>query len=221
MPALSPAFDGVISISAMRASGFILIKATMMALLCGCAVSVASGCTGHAAFELIPLRMNDLDPQKPLSSEFQGGECYYDLDKLGRIQLVIRYRNVAWLGPLSRVRVTLSFVLDEPPAGRARTYRLDGESFRGTAQAGLVLHRFRGTYGVAVVHGVRERSLGGSFRCYVKHQSGNLITGWRGNNALLLIGRFGAVRNGEKTRELMVESEGGDWVRLIDPAPAG
>ena len=184
-----------------------------LALVMGAGVVAWAGCTGQAGFELISLRMHDLNPALPQSTRFRASECYYRVDAEGKIRVAMRYQNLAWFGPLSRVTFTLSFLLEEPPAGRARNYRLGGESVRGWAMAGPEAHRLRSTHGIAVIYDVREHTLRGRFRCYVRHQKGSLLTGWRGNALLLLMGEFDAVKNEERAGELEAESEAGDWAR--------
>lgn len=189
--------------------------------LVGGGMVCASGCTGHAEMNLIPLGMKDLDPSKPLASELRAGECYYDLDENGRIRIAMRYRNLALFGPMSRSSMTLSLLIDEPPAGRARNYPIAGQTLRAQAQTSILYHRFRSTHGIAVVHDVGSNGLRGRFRCYVRYQRGNVVTGWRGTGLLLLTGRFSAVRDPEKTAELICESEAGDWARSEKPLIVG
>lgn len=180
--------------------------------LCAAAV-VSAGCTGSARFDLIPLRMNDLNPALPPMVRFHPSECYYRLDQQGKIHVAMRYQNLALFGPLSRVTFTLSLLLEEPPAGRARTYPLRKQNLRGWATAGPEVHRFSSSLGIAAVYDVREHSLRGRFRCYVRHQSGNPLTGWRGNALLLFLGQFHAVEDEAKTRRLETESEKGGGER--------
>ena len=194
-----------------------ILRVILPALVSGGMVC-ASGCTGHAEMNLIPLGMKDLDPSKPLATKLPAGECYYDLDESGRIRIAMRYKNLALFGPMSRSSMTLSLLIDEPPAGRARTYRIAGQTLRAQAQTSILYHRFRSTHGIAVVHDVGSNRLRGSFRCYVRYQRGNVVTGWRGAGSLLLTGRFSAVRDAEKTAELISESEAGDWARSEKPA---
>jgi hypothetical protein len=187
-------------------------------MVCAGALVSAAGCTGSGRLDLIPLVMKDLDPARPQITRFRPAECYYRLDEEGRIRVAMRYENIAWFGPLSKVALCVSLWLEEPPAGSARTYKLRGDGVRGWAMAGPQLHRFRSSAGIAAVHDVEERSLRGRFRCFARHQSGNALTGWRGNATLLMLGEFHAVRNEAKARELEAQSESGGWAR--EPASA-
>ena len=217
IPASSERVSRPVTMSTQRTE---TIKVMLLALVGGGMVC-ACGCSGHAEMNLIPLGMKDLDPAKPLATKLSAGECYYDLDESGRIRIAMRYKNLALFGPISRSSMTLSLLIDEPPAGRARTYPIAGQTLRAQAQTSILYHRFRSTHGIAVVHDVGSNSLRGSFRCYVRYQRGNVVTGWRGAGTLLLTGRFSAVRDSEKTAELMSESEAGDWARNEEPSIGG
>ena len=171
------------------------------------------GCAGHGWFEVISTQMNDLSQTRPLKSRIDADECYYSLDEQGRITLVMRYARSSWLGPIGKVVVTLSFCLDEPPAGRARTYPLRLAGMRGHAAEGVYIHRLRSVWGIAVVWDKRERSLRCKFRLRAMHQRGNVLTGWSKTHPLFMIGELLAVENPHKVRELLGESEVDDWAR--------
>src|SRR3990170_2444097 len=104
------------------------------AMLCGCA--------GGGTFNIVSLQMRDLGEDQPLVSTFHPGECYYWIDEAGKINVALRYQNIPWLGPLSKVSFDLSFELEEPPAGRARQYTIRSREFRGRAELGAFVHRF-------------------------------------------------------------------------------
>jgi hypothetical protein len=164
--------------------------------------------------------MNDLNPAHPLVNRFHPSECYYRLDDSDKIHVAMRYRNLPLFGPFSSVTITLSLVLDKLPAGRARTYTLRGYSLRLWAAVGPKLHRMRSTYGIATIHDVQRGSLHGRFRCYARHQSGNVLTGWHGDSPLLLTGEFLAVENEDLAQALEHQTDTGDWTRRPRPATA-
>lgn len=176
------------------------------------------GCAGRASLHAVPLNTRKLSTNEPLVLRVEPKECYYWINDAEKLCVAMRYRHRSLFGrPFSRDMV-LSLVLEEPPAGPARSYSASRQTLRAVDHAGFTHLRTASLAGVVTVWKER-RALRGRFRLAVKQQSWSVLTGWSGDNRMLLASEFYAVANRARGEALLAQTEEGAMQR--DAAPAG
>lgn len=173
----------------------------MTVLVIGCRV-------GGGTVEVASLNFRAIDPPPARVARLALSRCYWWLDEADRVNVAVAVeRAILWGG--ERFNFLLHLQLDELPAGRGRTYRLERNQLRAAATLGPLRGRYVSIDGVAVVTPGRGGRLEGSFRIQAAHES-LVLLGWSGPSRRLVLGTFEAVRNPERGREIA------DWILEVD-----
>lgn len=177
------------------------------------ALTLLLGCDGGGRFDFISTQMRDLSEDEPLISTFHPGQCFWHVDDAGFLNVALHYENVPLFGPLSGATIDLSFALDEPPAGSARSYQLRSRELRGRAEIGPIIHRFRSLNGVLSIWSDGGSRIHGRFRVLVAQDVFTMLTDWRTASPLLIVGEFDAVRDAKRFAEIDAAAQVDDWAR--------
>lgn len=170
-------------------------------------------CDGGGRLDFISTQMRDLTEEEPLITTFHPGQCFWNVDADGFLEIGLHYENIPLFGPLSGATLDLSFELDQPPAGSAKTYQLRAREVRGRAELGAVIHRFRSLNGVISVWVDSDTRIHGRFRMLVGHDTFTILTDWRPAAPLLIVGEFDAVKNALRFAEINAAAQVEDWER--------
>ncbi|GAG24041.1 unnamed protein product, partial [marine sediment metagenome] len=173
------------------------------------------GCTGWAKFNLIPIDQGRISKSAPLIVELRAAECYYWIAG-ERISIALADENISLIGEWGKKSVVGSIVLDGLPAHESRDYRLDRNSIRGKLRHGPKHVRFASLSGVLALWLDGENRIKGRLRAFARQQHFNVLLGWTGNRQVLLVGDFVAVRNQERTEEIVRSSETGGMARTAN-----
>ncbi len=156
---------------------------------------MAGGCTGHAVIHTVPVGPKAINTTGALIVEVAPDECYYWLNDDGELCLAMRSTKRSILGRRFEREFLLSLVLDAPPAGSARHYRVFRRTLRGRHRAGSSHTRCASLSGMAVVWDYGNGRLHGRLRVTAKQQSYMVLTGWGRDRRVLLVGEFAAVND--------------------------
>ena len=168
---------------------------------------LGSGCTGGATLHIIPLNQKKISMTAPLIVRIDPDQCYYWVNDNGH--LCIAMRNYRWslLGSKFAKESVLSFVVEEPPAGSTRNFRVTRRTVRHRFDAGLTHLRSASLGGIVAVWDYGQRVLRGRFRLTVRQQSYSALAGWGSNRTVLLVGEFSAVHNPKAGRRILDRTE--------------
>lgn len=181
-------------------------------------VGSTPGCAGRASLHTVPLNTRKLSTSEPLVHRVDPRECYYWINDAEKLCVAMRFRNRSLFGKALSRDMVLSLVLEEPPAGPARSYSATRRTLRAVDHAGFTHLRTASLAGMVTVWKER-RALCGRFRLAVKQQSWSVLSGWSGDNRLMLVGEFHAVANCARGEALLVQTEEGAMQR--DAVPDG
>ncbi len=178
------------------------------------------GCAGRATLHAVPLNTRKLSTSEPLVLRVDPQECYYWVNDAEKLCVAMRFRNRSLLGkPFSR-DMTLSLTLDETPTGPARSYPATRRTLRAMDHAGFNHLRTASLGGMVTVWRDGPRKLQGRFRLAAKQQSWSVLTGWSGDNRLMLVGEFRAVLHRARGEALLAQTEEGAMQRDAVPDAA-
>ncbi|MEK6799776.1 MAG: hypothetical protein AABZ12_12495 [Planctomycetota bacterium] len=177
-----------------------LAIAVTLALLLG-------GCTGHATIHMVPLGNQKISAADPLIVRQDPHECYYWLNDVSQVCVAMRFRHVSWLGKAFSSELVLSLVLDKPPAGAARDYRVDRFTERHRLDAGFTHLRGASLSGIIGTWDYGKRQLKGRFRFTAKQQSFFVLTGWGSDHSVLFVGEFTAVHDRAAGEKILQRTE--------------
>lgn len=178
-------------------------------------LATLAGCSGSAKLTFVSLNAGAIDPPPPDTYEYAPQKCFYAIDDHNRLVIAMQFENISLVGPLGRVTLQASFVLDSPPPGRGRDYRVGTNEVRARLRSAVDEHRFLAYAGIISVVRNTDHSLRGSLRLWLRHYpSLNIFSlmPQRTDN-LLLFGRFHAVHHPAEAERIRRDTESAGWVR--------
>lgn len=167
---------------------------------------VGGGCT-RGRVTLLPINFQRIDSSAPLIEEFRPTECYYWLNDHRQLCIAMAVRCTALRPPSTGREFYLSIVLDEPPAGTARTYKVHSDTFRGRRRIGLNTIRFASLEGIVGVWDYGSGNLSGRFQFRGLQQSYMVLTGWAYTRTLFAVGEFRARMDRARGEALLARTE--------------
>lgn len=168
---------------------------------------VLTGCAGRASVHIVSIGGKRLSATSPLVVKVSPDECYFWLSDNDELCVAMRQASGSILGKQHEREFILSMILDGPPAGPARHYRLNRYSVRIKGRNGFVYTRAASLAGEAIVWDYDTDHLRGRFRMVAKHQTYSILTGWRGDARVLIVGEFSARRDAQAGKEILVRTE--------------
>jgi len=172
--------------------------------------SFVAGCTGTAHVCVAALDYQAIDPPAgapPQFTQLDMDRCYWWTDENGHVWVAMECQRPSLLIPEWRFRFLLSLALDQPPAGRARDYRLGQREVRGIARFGPSQSRFESVRGIVALYRERGGEFRGSFRMEVAREVQQLLGGWSRPARYLMMGTFTAVADEARGRQIAAEAE--------------
>lgn len=173
---------------------------------------VTVGCS-RGRIELSSLDYQTIDPPAPGATSVPLRECYWWTDEDGAVRVAMRYVKNQPLFPQLRTEFNMSLVLEQPPRGQARNYKLNRQTLRAHVRMGPWQSRFTSTVGIAALY----RESGGRFRGSLRVQSmrvaARLLGGWGKPTRYLLQGSFTAINDERRGREILEITESDGWER--------
>jgi len=109
--------------------------------------------------------------------------------------------------------IAMSLVLGPPPQGDGRNYRVDRNTLRAIHNAGFLHTRSASLSGLATVWDYNGKSLRGRFRINVLRQNYFVLTGWRPEVQLLLVGEFTSVADRAQGEAILRHTSEGPMAR--------
>lgn len=175
----------------------------------GCALLLLalSGCRGHGVVHLVPTGTARISMTKPLLVEIHPTECYYWVTDENQLCIAMRQIKHSLFGERGRQEFILSMVLEGVPAGVGRNYRANRRTMRAHRHQGLSHSRIASFAGIVGVWDFDQRKLRGRFRFSAKQQTYSVLTGWRSDRGVLLIGDFTAIPNRKAGEALLARTE--------------
>ena len=169
-------------------------------------LAVGTGCASNGSVYLIPLSTKRLRTTEQLVHHVTPRRCYYWID--GN-RLCIAMSDFQWslLGEMHEREFALSFVLDELPAGDARTYQANRRTMRLRSRDGLSNTRSASMSGLLTVWDFKKRRRHGRFRLLARKQSYFVLSGWGGTMPALVVGEFTADKNREAGEAILARTE--------------
>jgi len=173
-------------------------------LLIACRIGALSaaclfcGCTGSAAIHFVSLHPTEIDPPPTEVWQFDAQECYWWVDEAGKLNLTWTHKKSnLLLGKFGLIELNMSLVLNEPPAGSGRNYRVRGNTLRAVFTSALQRQKLQSQSGIVAVMVDDENHIHGSFRLWVwpkkELQFFSFIPATSGR--LLCFGTFRAVKD--------------------------
>jgi len=166
-----------------------------------------AGCGGHASIHIAPVTLKKLSTTAPLVQTISPDACYYWINEKGKLCIAMSEVRPSLLGRHFGERFYLSLVLQEAPAGTARDYALNRRSLRARYSKGYTHRRAASLGGIAAIWDYGRKRLMGRFRVAGNQQSYSVLTGWKGDRRVLLVGEFAAVENREAGLKILAKTE--------------
>lgn len=166
------------------------------------------GCSGKGTIQLVSLNMTDIDPPEAKVWKFDAQQNYWWIDSNGELNISLLHRHDSLLGVFGSYHVGLSLVFDEPPAGRARNYKVGPREARATFASAMANMRFTPFAGIVSVIIGKDGVLRGSYRIWstVANEMNVLSILPQKSGNILMFGTFEAVKHeaqGKKLREFV------------------
>ena len=180
------------------------------------------GCGGSGEVKFVSLQPKEIDPPSTDVWSYPVQECYWWVDEAGDLNVALRCpRHNLLLGRYGRVDLDVSFVLDEPPAGSGRNYKIGQRETRTLFRSALQNLRLISTSGIAGITMRDDGTLRGSFRMWIQPRTEVELFSFFPNDsgALLCFGTFQAVKDEQKGKAIRTLCESGGWGRGSRPAP--
>lgn len=178
-----------------------------------------AGCSGSARVDILSLEPNAIDPPPANIFHYKARECFWWTENGRDVVIAMRCGHDELISPFGTSALKLSFVLDGPPEGGSRNYRVGRREVRGVFEWGLERHCFSSYQGICAVMRRGDGRLGGSFRLFLLHQPGPGLLDLfpRQPSNVLFLGDFEAVpeRDGRGHR-LRDQTEAHGWDRRGD-----
>ncbi|MFO0973700.1 MAG: hypothetical protein U1A27_09715 [Phycisphaerae bacterium] len=175
-----------------------------------------AGCSGTGQLNFVSLNLQSVDPPAPRVVSYSPQRCFTWEEPPGEVNIAARYENVAWFSPLQKITLTLSLVLDGPPAGSGRDYAVGTRELRACFDSVAEQHRLISRSGVVALTRRPGGGYRGSFRIVLSHYTGGLSTLSllpRQPGLLLFFGTFDAVPDATRGPPLRAETESAGWTR--------
>lgn len=201
----------------MTRPGLIATSRRRLGALCGL---VLAGCNGSATINFVSVDFFAIDPPPTQVYRFDPQQCFHWVDEGGLLNIAMQFENISLAGPLGKVVLQVSFVLDTPPAGNGRDYSLQPVSVRGRLRAAAEDHRFVCHLGILSVTRRPGGHLCGSFRMSLQHMPGVSVFGIlpQRPGSFLVFGTFDAVADSALGRAIRESTESANWQRPVRPA---
>ena len=188
-------------------------QSTIFTLCTILALFSSFGCTGHAEVNIVPLGTKRIDTTAPLIVRVSPDECYFWVNEQDEFCVAMRTFSGSIFGKRFEKEFLLSLVAKGLPAGGGREYRMDRRTARVRHDAGYGHTRSASLSGIFAVWNYRRNQLRGRFRFTAKEQSYSVLSGWSGNNAVLVVGEFMAVADRAAGEKLLARTEDGAMSR--------
>jgi len=172
-----------------------------------------AGCAGRAKIHTIALGSKRISTTGPLIVRTEPEQCYWWINDEGRLCVAMRRSGRVPFGQLRGGEFLLSLDLGKPPAGTARDYKVDRRTLRMRRDAGYNHKRAASLRGIAAVWNFGRKTLKGRFRTTALRQSYLVLTGWRAEAQVLMVGEFTAVHNRKKGEAILARTEEGGATR--------
>ncbi len=173
------------------------------------------GCSGSAWLSIVPLSLKTDDGREPLEIRYSPDRCYHWLDEQGRLCIAMAFENITLFGDHGKQSVAVSMILDEAPAGSARSYRATRFTLRMIAHIIPNHWRWASMNGSVSVRRHGANRFRGRFRIFAKQQKFHVAVGWYGNQRAIMFGEFESVHNPEAGRRILAETEA-DGMERVD-----
>ncbi|MBI5765204.1 MAG: hypothetical protein HZA51_16945 [Planctomycetes bacterium] len=164
----------------------------------------AVGCAGKGTIQLVSLNMTDIDPPEAKVWKFDAQQNCWWIDSNGELNISLLHQHNSLLGALGSYHVGLSLVFDEPPAGRARNYKVGPREARATFASAMATMRFMPFTGIVSVTIGKDDVLRGSYRIWatVSNEVNVLSLLPQKSGNILLLGTFEAIKHEEQGKKL-------------------
>jgi len=173
--------------------------------------ALLAGCAGTGHVSLVALDYQSIDPPAgppPRVTQLNMDRCCWWTDEDGHVRVALECeRPAALLLPEWRFRFQLVLTLGEPPAGRARDYKLGQREVRGVARFGPSQSRFESVRGIVALYRERNAQMRGSFRMEVAREVQQLLGGWSPARRFLMMGTFIAVQDEARGQQIEAATE--------------
>jgi hypothetical protein len=169
-----------------------------------------AGCAGTGRVSVAALDYQAIDPPAGPPAQFTQLDldaCCWWTDADGHVWVAMACERPSWLVPEWRFRFLLSLALDQPPAGRARDYRLGQKELRGVARFGPAQSRFESVRGIVALYREPGEQLRGSFRMEAAREVQQLLGGWSRASRYFMMGTFRAVHDEARGRRIAADAE--------------
>ncbi len=202
----------------IRATAIYAIRYSLFVILCP-----LWACSGRANIQFVSLNMTEIDPPQPKVWEFDAQQSYWWIDKSGELNIAAKHEERSLiLGKLGRVDLGISLAFDEPPAGRARNYKIGQREARVLFHSGLSNQRFLPYAGIVSVIFRDDRVVRGSFRLWMAPVAELSILSVlpRRPGTVLCFGTFEAIHDEERGKSIRqyCESDGYSRPARVHPA---
>ncbi len=197
----------------------LLLRAPWRLVLLAGAVALA-GCQSPGYVQLASLNFNSIDPPPPKVTRLPIEHCYWWQDDEGQVWVALEHdRPWGWLP--EHLVFQLSLVLEGPPAGRAREYRVTKRELRGVARFGPAQARFVSMTGIVALYREDGDQMRGSFRLQVARRGQQIFGNWGPATRYLMTGEFTAAPNESEGRRIADATEAHGWERAPTTQPEG
>ena len=171
---------------------------TVLSMLTG----LLAGCGGSIRGHIVSQNMTNIrvEPTDAKSVRLDANQCYWWLDKAGRINIAGKGTKKSLLTRKEQ-EFAISFVLEEPSQGIGRDYSLRQGKVRGYIRTHGNVYRFQNIYGILGSENRNHDRIAAAYRCSVQLQGIQLLGGWSGPVLFLTYGSLEAMpdRNGRGT----------------------
>jgi hypothetical protein len=177
---------------------------------------IIAGCTGRGQIHFVSLNMNEIDPPAAKTTTFDAQEACWWIEANNELNIALRHRaDNLLLGSLGRTNLALSLVLPEPPAGRARNYKVTAREARILLDAGLAQQRVQPYAGIIGLVIGDDGVLRGSYRLWAAPLVQVNVFSFlpQRPGPVLCFGTFEAVKDDDRGRHIREQSESGGHVR--------
>lgn len=167
-----------------------------------CGVTLLAGCTGGARLEIASLDYSAIDPPAARFSVVVIDRCHWWTDDADQVWVAFERRTTPFWLPTGEVTFQMYFVLEKPPAGRARYYAIAKKEMRAGLRVGPLSARFAPLTGVALLERQHDEQMRGSFRMAVRREVSQLLGGWSRPSSQLMQGTFVATHDPQRGKAI-------------------
>ncbi len=166
------------------------------------------GCAGNADCNFVITNFNTIsvDPTDAKAFKFRCNECYWWVDKTGRLNIAGKGINKSLLNSALDKEFYISFVLGAPSKGIGKNYKLNYQSVRGLLKMGANIYRFKSTYGILGIENRKNKIIKAAYRANIRVYAARLLGGWSKASPFLMYGTLEAIFDssgkGQKIRKI-------------------